>query len=310
MRRVFFILGFSSVTLIPGCQCSRPPVHETEAVTPNPVSTAAADLVRRQHLETLRAGVDKGLRELEVDQTAAIKAALRVLVPGRDPEGTFGYQPEQVREVTLPGGARLLVLLERLPCIPHPGSSHLRLTVFDEPGRVSAESTFTTGHRCYLHDFTVDVSESGSPLFVLRTGEEGLGPDVSKQVCALIDGRFSLVRVEDSDGFATRNRYYVSHFTCGPKAAGRTAAEWEADLFADDRLRVLRALVWLGGWHWDYRPDEKADRQQEDIAEVRLVREVREKQAVTARLAELAKSGDTWIREAAELAKKPQDTRF
>jgi len=275
------------------------------------VATADDDLLRKQHLEILRARVGKDLSELEEGQLTAIQAAIDSLVPNRNSERAFGYQPERVWEVHQGEDKRLVVLFERFLYTAHPGASQLRLTVFDDTGRVLAESMFTTGHRCYMRELTLEAPDKGTTLFVLKTGAGGgFGPDIGKQVYALTNGRFDLVRLEDSEGAATRNRYYVRHFTCGPDTAGRTVAEWEADLFSEDRLLVLRALVWLGGWHWDYRPEEKVDRQQEDFAEVQLVREVRSKKAVTTRLTELAKSKDAWIREAAELALKPEDTRF
>lgn len=311
MRRTLLMLGFSSLTLAPGCQCSQPPVQEPGSVTPTPPPTVDDRRTRQQHMDTLRAGVGKNLSELDEDQRGAIQTAVCGLVPGRDYDRVFDYRPEQVWDVRQPDDTALVVLLEKIPYVPHPGSTPVRMTAFDKFGMVVTETKFTTGHRCYLRDAAWEQSVDGIPLFVLHTRlGGGPGPDVGRQVYALVGGRFDLVRLEDSDGAVTRNRYYVRHFTCGPDTGGRTAAEWEADLFSNDRLRVLRALVWLGGWHWDHHPDDKPESQHEDFAEVRMVRELRAKRAIIDRLAELCKSDDPWIRDAAELARKPEDARF
>jgi hypothetical protein len=116
--------------------------------------------------------------------------------------------------------------------------------------------------------------------------------------------------LEDFGGKATRNRYYVRHFACGPAIPTRSERGWEADLTSRDRWKVLAALVWLGGAHCDPPPNGEADPQAEDPQDVALVRKVRGRKKVRARLQELARSKDRWTREAARLALNPKDSRF
>ena len=109
---------------------------------------------------------------------------------------------------------------------------------------------------------------------------------------------------------ATRNRYYVNHFACGPTLPKQTQVEWEADVLSGDRLRVLRALVWLGGVHWEGQPPDKSEIQHEQADQIELVRGVRANQKIADELRVLATSEDRWIREAAALAVAPEDRRW
>lgn len=77
-----------------------------------------------------------------------------------------------------------------------------------------------------------------------------------------------------------------------------------------DRARVLRALVWLGGFHWDLQANAGDNRSSEDADQVRLWRKVRAREKVIRRIQELVKSEDVWLREAAELAANPEDGHF
>jgi len=74
---------------------------------------------------------------------------------------------------------------------------------------------------------------------------------------------------------------------------------------------VLRALVWLGGHHGPVRQGPEAtDRQYESADEVGLVRAVRARPGVVARLRVLGEDEDVWVREAARLAAQPDDATW
>src|SRR5262249_54083627 len=138
----------------------------------------------------------------------------------------------------------------------------------------------------------------------------GPGPNVKKQIYARIGNRFDLVRLEDARRKATRNNYYVNHFACGPGIPKQTPAEWEAEVLSGDRMRILRALVWLGGAHWEGKPPAKTETQHEPVEQIELVRSVRANQKVVAKLKALIKSDDRWLSEAAALAADPKDKRW
>jgi hypothetical protein len=149
------------------------------------------------------------------------------------------------------------------------------------------------------------------PLIVLETGPgAGPGPNVQKQIYARVGNRFDLIRLEDSEGKATRNLYYVNHFACGPKVPKQTEAEWEADVLSGDRIKVLRSLVWLGGTHWDGKLPDESEKQHEPAEQIQLVRSVRANTKVADKLRALVASEDQWLREASVLAADPKDSRW
>lgn len=202
------------------------------------------------------------------------------------------------------------LLLDRDAMRSHPGSTDIRLTAFDNAGSVLARLDFTTGWRCYLNDGRLE-SIPGFPeqVVVLRT-VEGLISETSQQFYARFGTRFDVVRLEH-EGTAIRNGFWLNHGRRGPLPPSQSAEQWEADLISNDRPRVLRALVWLGGHHLlPLKPTQKWEAQMEDLQEANLSREVRARPKVIARLTELSKSADSWEREGALLALKPEDVRW
>jgi hypothetical protein len=195
----------------------------------------------------------------------------------------------------------------------HPSATPVSLTLLDGSGKVVSETDLTTGWRCYLKGAKLQpAGDKHYPLVVLETElGSGPGPDIKRQHYAWLGQRFDLVRLENGAGKATRNRYYVNHFRSGCKVAELAEAEWEAELMSPERARVLRALVWLGGFHWDLHAEEWENKQQfEDVDQVKLWRKVRAREKVIARVRELVKDEDVWLREAAELAADPQEGHF
>jgi hypothetical protein len=251
----------------------------------------------------------KDLQKLGEGEISDLLSRLTRLIPKRSYREAFDYRPWGLWEFKKEKGPALYLLLEGDNSRGHPGSTLIRLTVLDASGETVSEERFTTGWRCYARSAKLEPAVKGEyPLVVFEATEPG--GNVGKQIYARVNDRFDLIRVEDAGGRGTRNKYYVKHFRCGPTIPKQTAAEWESDLVAGDRLRVLRALVWMGGVHGDLQPGEQPDRQAEDLQDVLLVRDVRSRSKVTARLKELAEDKDSWIQEAAKLALDPKNDRF
>jgi WD40 repeat protein len=265
-------------------------------------------------LNTIKSFCGKELKSLEADGDEGRKlyAAIKSLIPNREYRGFFDYVPWHIWEFAKKGEEPLYTLFEANTSLPHPGSTLLRITLLDSMGQVLSETHFDTGHRCYMRGVKLESLVEGEyPAIVLETGSSfGPGPDVPKQYYSRIGNRIDLIRIENSNRTATRNRYYLRHDQCGPTAPVQTAAEWESDLLSRTRPKVLRALVWLGGVHWELRPGESANPQMEDVQQVRLVRKLRKRPAVLARLRELAKGKEEWERQGAQLALDPQDDRL
>lgn len=261
-------------------------------------------------LEVLKIQQGKDLRKLDENKVKELRRAITKLVPKRIYRGYFDFSPWYFWEFKKTEGQRHYLLFEADNTGPHPGFTRIRLTLLDKRGRLNSETTFHTGWRCYLQDVKlVPATKTSFSMIALET-DSWLGPDSSKQYYAWIEDRFDLVRLEKSNGSATRNNYYVKHFRCGPPLPKQTESAWETDLVSGDRLKLLRGLLWLGGRHWDLRAGDQPDKQHEEFDDIRLVRNVRARKKVIARLNELTKSEDPWLREAAELALNPKDGRF
>jgi hypothetical protein len=272
---------------------------------------AEAGLSYSGSLEPLAAYRGKELSKLDEAQSKDLLAAIKKLIPDREYRHWFDFHPWYVWEFPNKGQPAL-VLFEVDNTGPHPGSTGIRINVFDKAKNARTESVFWTGHRCYMRAVTLEKQKDNqNPLIVLETGlGPGPGPNVPKQIYARVGQRFDLIRLEDSEGKATRNSYYVNHFACGPQAPKQTEAEWEADVLSADRNRVLRSLIWLGGRHWEGKPPDESEKQHEPAEQIKLVRSVRANKKVADRLRELVASEDRWLREAAELAANPKDSRW
>jgi hypothetical protein len=199
------------------------------------------------------------------------------------------------------------LVFERGRFTVHPGTTSIRVALFDKSGAVVTRSEFTTGWRRYLD--SARLAEVDGVLCV-EVDATQLGADTTRQYYALIGDRLDLVRLEE-EGSTRRNAYYTNHFRCGPEPPRQTAAEWESDLSSPDKARVWRALVWLGGCHLlPLPPGKEREAQMEPEQAADLVREVRARPAVIARLKELEKNGNDWERAAARIALNAKDYRW
>jgi hypothetical protein len=250
---------------------------------------------------------------LDETELENLESAIIRLVPQRKYAKYFGPHPRCIWELRKSGAEQPTFLLFEVDnTYPHPGSTVIRMTAFDDAAKELWETSFDTGHRCYLRDIELHYQMNDQfPLIVLETGHGGgPGPGFRKQYYAIIDDRVDLVRLEGYDGIATRNLSYIPHFECGPHIPKQTQQEWETELLSDDNRRILRALTWLGSVHWNLKANDQPDNQREDFDDVRLIHKLRASEKVIARLDELAKTKDPWVREAAELALKAEDSRW
>src|SRR6516162_1874087 len=164
--------------------------------------------------QTLLAHRGEDLLALPEEEIAKFLRAVTKLVPGRKYHSLhFDYAPWYFWEFGERGVRRSYVLFEVERFIAHPGSSPVRISVFDEGGKMVSETTFTTGHRRYLSK--VELLPAGAnekPILVFRVGS--LGPYRATQYYGWIGNGLDLIRVERADGQADRNDYCYPHFRC------------------------------------------------------------------------------------------------
>lgn len=187
----------------------------------------------------------------------------------------------------------------------------VQFVMFDESGTWQSRTGISTGPDSgVLSARRMPDPTGGYAMIVadLAPGEAGY----ARLVYANVDGRWSLVRIEDKKGRAVRNGRHRQNWDCDPIAASPFAQAddaWEADLRSPERARVLRTLVLLGSRRPAARPnlipENSTAWDREAADEFDLVGRLRVRPGVVARLAELAKDQDAWIREAAELARRP-----
>lgn len=282
--------------------CHGPAAWKTVVFRPNLISS-----------ERSKRYCGKDLGKFDDIRTTELLADIKKLLPARTYERFFDFRPWYLWEFPTQKAQSFYLLFEVDNSGPHPGSTKIRITEFDTKGQVTSETAFRTGHRCYLRRVTLETTllEGEYPIIILETGPGGgPGPDIYRQYYANVGGRYDLIRLEDYDGKGTRNGYYVRHFQSGPALPKQTEVNWKTDVLSSDRGRLLRALVWLGGRHYDLKPGDNPGNQDEAVEDAMLVRKVRENKQVIDRLKELVESSDRWVREAARLASKPEDGRF
>ena len=120
-----------------------------------------------------------------------------------------------------------------------------------------------------------------------------------------------MVRLENRKGEILRNDSEATNMIIGPSLQDRLLKDWENSLRSDNPLDVLRALVWLGGKHWNLKDWESPDGRQYPSTDVERsaiqLNITRTMEAIQDRLKELIQSKNPWIRAAAELAIKRDD---
>lgn len=257
-------------------------------------------------LETLRIFVDRDLTKLDIKDSEALSSAVQALCPKRR-KNECNEAPRSLWEFKKTGENSCFVFLEAFEGGFHPGTSYVRLTLIDQTGKSLFDCSFTTGHRCYLKSIGLNQERDESPLIKLWTDSiRPGGPEVKTQYYAKIGDRIDLIRVENSDGSAARNSCVYKHFRSGPPAPLQSADRWEADLNSRDRMKILRALTWLGSEH---RPADMqlGGGELEPKADIDRLHILRSRPSVTARLRVLFDSKDEWIWQAAALALHPKD---
>jgi hypothetical protein len=262
--------------------------------------------IRQERIELLKRYNGKPLTPLDAKAAAELKEAICGLIPDRVYNELYDYAPSFIWQYSNKDKQMSFVLLEINSALPRPSATAVRATILDRAGRPVYETTFTTGHRRYVQSVALISTSYGEyPVIAIETG--GPGPDIAIQYYARIGNRLDAIRIEDSQHCAIRNRYHLAHLQSGPAVPKQAAAEWITDILAQDNMRVLRALTWLGGVHAKGTVKTDALPGQEGLEALTLLHQVRDNAKVVNRIAELASSNDQWLREAAEMALNPED---
>jgi len=178
----------------------------------------------------------------------------------------------------------------------------VRVHTFGEEGNpVSAADLYSGWGILAVGARAAVVPQVPWPILEVRSLGNEDARDVARQYYAVVDGRPVLLRLEDGRGRPLDNVYDPSNHLIGPRVPDRAPEEWEAALYSGNVAEVLRTLVWLGGRHAGPGTASPAGIYRESRAQADRVQAVRTRPGVCARVAELERSSNFWIRDAAAL---------
>jgi hypothetical protein len=246
---------------------------------------------KRRALHQLLAWERKNL----LDEKEA-QALFQRIVGKREAADTLGLQPWRVVRL----GSRVYVL-ELQTFRIHPGADLLRAHEFGENGRPLSSVDFRTGWRCRVLNAQAEVKPAvPGPILVIQSGLSMGGTDVATQYYARTEPGLALIRLEDGEGRSIQNRYDHDNHRIGPEPPPRSPEAVEEALASADVVEILRTLLWLGGQH---ATDPAREYSPSNVAEEKKVRAALARAGVRARIEELKKSPNAWIREAAAAVK-------
>lgn len=195
---------------------------------------------------------------------------------------------------------RVSVALQHLFMIP--GQSAAKVELSDEDGDEIETYEFSTGWRidCRSARVVPYPGRAGTELVEISCAPAINGRMLSKQYYGVTpDDRLALIRFETAEGvFGGLTMYTYPNHTIGPVPPRRAPAEWRAALDSGDPVRVLEALMWIGG---DHAPPGGAGdgASVEDGESASNAWALRADAAVTSSVRSLAASRDSWIASAA-----------
>ena len=208
--------------------------------------------------------------------------------------GSENFLPRIFRTITNTSGQKRYILVEEAPLRMIPGSSSLRVHVFDLAGRLLNEQEFNAGYRISLSSIQIRRIEAINSEVLIAQGLSVFGGHFLSQYYVLSKNQIVLVYLE-TDGLFEQNNYQNRHVTIGPQLQ-RSVEDWEKALHSDDEAEVLTALLWLGGYHWDGLPAPY----DEDKGESEKVSILSSREPIRKRLFELSQSKNFWIQAAAQ----------
>jgi hypothetical protein len=144
-----------------------------------------------RYFETLRTYSGADLSSLSTREVKHLQCRISKLCPERSDDEITSYQLKQIWEIA-DSGSPLIVILETFGVELVPGTSTIRITVFDSTDKMLSESTLTTGYRCYLNTARMlQQDEKSPPILILETVGPIGGDDCDHQDYSYVKGRWS-----------------------------------------------------------------------------------------------------------------------
>jgi hypothetical protein len=224
-------------------------------------------------------------------------------------------------------------VMESMNFITLPGQQTHKFYFFDKDGNLIGKEFFSTGWRMIVGNVEL-IKNNDFEFPIVKISSVGGGSFAynvrAVQYYALLEDSIVLIRLESKSNsifnLDNRNSYGCEYPSLGPKIPQRTPNEWLKFLNSENKVEILRTLLWLAGKHEVIEElNEEHKRQVEErkedpalkdfkttlekcpeiVLDIKTYETVKNNHIVQKRLQELAKSPVQWIKEAAELALKP-----
>ena len=197
---------------------------------------------------------------------------------------------------------RYIVLLEEFP-FSIPGGSSACVQLYDKSMRRIGSSSFRTGWRLMPGAASLRFSEElDRYVIVLTTLHVINGPHIAREFLAIGDDRARVVRLEDEKGTLLGNDYRFANSQIGSVPDATSEGEWLKILSSGSKPEMLEALEFLGGRHEDGSLRSTPSVQFEQTSYDQLFAQLISSPNISELVANLTKSGNKWIHEAARFA--------
>jgi hypothetical protein len=241
---------------------------------------------------------NQDLEGLDEASVRVVKRAIDMTTGTSRPPEYMEFEPRLFRKISNSDGEPRYILVEEEPKLMIPGWSIFRAHIFDNAGRVLSSTEFSTGNRIEIIAMGLRKNYWFKSEVLRLDGETDLTRDPCHQYYTVVGNELRLVYLEIDDHVYS-NSYTDPRLTVGPRL-NLSAGDWEADLQSTDDARVLSALIWLGGDHWNGQ-EAPYD---EDRADAEKVTSLRARDSVRRRLADLTNSKNYFIKNTAEAIAK------
>ena len=221
----------------------------------------------------------------------------------------FAREPWLICDIDRPDGARRRLLVSCQTAFMVASQGKLLVRTLTPEGRVDWGAVLPTGWRSFPSACSPERSPDLRTTLLNVASAASINGRSTRQYYTLTKHGLELVRCAEMSvaGKAIRNAYSQHQFRLGPEPHERTLEQWVMMLGSKRKRRLLVALTWLGGIHLaGKQPDHPQYESQEQAG---LVRRVRADPRVNKLIAQMRRSQDRWVREAAELAAKPADRK-
>jgi hypothetical protein len=195
------------------------------------------------------------------------------------------------------------ILFEAYWCHTIPGPNLVRVSVVEETGRLIRSEVMDVGWRTYLKKITTSRRTIPRRCTVVIHIIPGSAADICWEYLVLDKDRLILLRLENSHRQPVRNEYNLSGWTRGPLPDRRPCADWEKFLDSGNMIDQLQALLWFAGCQWTTVPEDAVREAPADYEEHGFEIYLLDlPERIKARLQQLTRSSNLWVRQAALLA--------